>query len=162
MNQHMRTTPALGLRREFDRLFDDLLPALSSDAAPGWTPALDVSETDAAYLARIDLPGMRTEDIEVHFEDGVLTVRGERSSQSSEAREGLLRSERSFGQFYRSLRLPRGTDPSGVDAAFEGGVLTVTVPKAEASRPRQIEVRSTQALPAGDGSVEPEPTPEEA
>lgn len=156
-----RIEPGRGLRRELDRLFDELLPSFG-DAAPGWAPALDLAETDGAYVARVDLPGLTADDIEVQFEDGVLTVRGERATRSSEAAEGLIRAERAFGQFYRALRLPRGTDGAAVEATFDNGVLTVTVPKAEESRPRQIEVRATAALPAGDGSSAPVPTPEEA
>ena len=162
MNALMRFEPNLGLRREIDRLFDDFLPAFSSNTPPGWSPALDVAETDEAYLARFDLPGIAPDDVEVHFEDGVLTVRGERSHRESEASEGLLRSERSFGSFYRSIRLPRDTNAGGVEATFEEGVLTVHVPKAEASRPRRIEVRSATALASGDGARQAEPTPEAA
>lgn len=158
MNALMRFEPARGFRRELDRLFDELLPTLSSDAAgAGWAPALDVAETDGAYLVRFDLPGLEADDVEVHFEDGILSVRGERATRSSEAREGLLRQERSFGAFFRSVRLPRGTDPAGVEAAFENGVLAVTIPKAEESRPHRIEIRTTKALPAGgDGAPTPE------
>lgn len=157
MDSLIRFEPSRGLRREFDRLFDEFLPALSGDPGAGWTPALDVAETDGAYLVRFDLPGLGADDVEVHFEDGVLSVRGERSVRSSEAREGLLRQERSFGSFFRSIRLPRGTDPNAVEAAFDNGVLSVTVPKAEESRPHRIEVRTAKALPAGgDGAPEQE------
>lgn len=153
----MRIEPSLGLRRELDRLFDDFLPSRSAPAT-GWAPALDISETESAYLTRFDLPGLSPEAVEVHFEDGVLTVRGERSHSASEASEGLLRSERSFGSFYRSIRMPRGTEAEGIEATFEDGVLTVAVPKAEQSRPRRIEVQPVKALASGgDGSSEPVP-----
>lgn len=155
MNQLMRFEPVRGLRREFDRLFDDFLPALAQDGSATWTPALDITENEEAYLAQLDLPGMKASDIEVHFDEGMLTVRGERSHRASEAREGLLRSERSFGQFYRSVRLPRDTNSEAVEAAFEDGVLTVTIPKMETSQPRQIEVRSPAVHAGGDGANTP-------
>ena len=158
MDPLLRFEPARGLRRELDRLFDDLLPAPTGVAGSGWSPALDVAETDGAYLVRFDLPGLEPDDVEVHFEDGVLSVRGERVSRTSEAREGLLRQERAVGSFYRALRMPRGTAPEGIEAAFENGVLSVTVPKAEERRPHRIEVRKAAALPArGDGTAKPAP-----
>ena len=154
MNALTRFQPAFRLRQDLDQLFDELLPSLASDKPTGWTPALDLSETDEAYLARFDLPGLKPNEVEVQFEDGVLTVRGERAHQESEEQEGFLRAERSFGAFFRSIRLPQGTDPDGIEAMFENGVLHVRMPKLEASQPRRIEVQAAEALPSGDGAPE--------
>ncbi|MET0799854.1 MAG: Hsp20/alpha crystallin family protein [Actinomycetota bacterium] len=133
-----RWDPFRDLKRveaEFDRMVGQ---AFSKNA---WVPALDIRETDDRFEVTVDLPGMRSQDVEVTFEAGVLTVRGQREFSRDEGGEGQYhRIERSFGSFARSVRLPRVADPERIEASFENGVLTVHVPKREEAKARTIEV----------------------
>jgi HSP20 family protein len=99
-----------------------------------------VRETDDQFDVSVDLPGLEPDDVSVTFEDGVLTVSGKREVSSERSDETYHRIERSYGSFARSLRLPRTADGEKIEAAFDKGVLTVTVPKAAIAKPRTIEV----------------------
>ena len=123
---------------DFNRLFNSLFD--SPVAAQRWTPSMDLVETDDHYLLRADLPGMKQEDVAIEFNDGVLTLSGERGHDYERKEKGYFRIERSFGKFSRSLSLPDGVDPDRIDAAFHDGVLEVTIPKPEQRKPRRIEV----------------------
>jgi HSP20 family protein len=122
---------------EFDRL---LGRAYSRNA---WVPALDVRETDDNFELTLDLPGIDPDDVSVNYEDGMLTVSGKRDFSEERQGETWHRIERSFGTFARSVRLPRTADAEKIEARFDKGVLTISVPKAETAKPRQIEVRSS-------------------
>lgn len=147
MSNLIRFRPATfrSFQDEFDRLFDGFLPDRpdeSSDAM--WTPRVDLSETDEAYKLEVDIPGVKGEDININYNDHVLTVSGERSSESKESKDGeYVRIERSYGKFYRSFRLPKAIDADKIEAQQDNGVLLVTVPKAEESKPRKINVRQS-------------------
>jgi HSP20 family protein len=108
-----------------------------------WAPTLDVRETEDQFEVAVDLPGLEPGDVSVTFEDGVLTVSGKREISSERSEQTYHRIERSYGSFARSLRLPRTADGEKIEAAFDKGVLTVTVPKAEVAKPRTIEVKTT-------------------
>ena len=144
-----RSSPQSDLfRREIDRLFSDFFPpAGSEDGAPSWAPRADVVETEGAYQILLDLPGVDAEGVEVHYDDGVLSVKGERQVQEDLSDGRYHRVERSYGQFFRSFRVGTDVDADAIEASFDGGVLTLRVPKAEARKPRQIAVR--QAAPSG-------------
>ena len=101
---------------------------------------MDLVETEDHFVLRADLPGMGEEDIKIEFEDGTLTVSGERKAEHEAKGEGFYRVERSFGTFSRSLTLPKGIDPEAVTAGFENGVLEVRVPKPEQRKPRKIAI----------------------
>jgi HSP20 family protein len=105
-------------------------------------PPLDVSETDDRFELSLDLPGIDSEAVSVSFEDGMLTISGKREFADENKGQTWHRIERGFGTFARSVRLPRTADPERIDATFDKGVLTVSVPKAEAAKPRTIEVKS--------------------
>lgn len=122
---------------EFDRLTGR---AFSRSA---WVPALDVRETEDLFEVTVDLPGMAPEDVSVTFESGVLTIGGTRQFSREESQETYHRIERSYGTFARQIKLPRTADTEKIEAAFDKGVLSVTVPKAEAAKPRTIEVKAT-------------------
>ena len=130
------------LRDEVNRLFDGSFPNLSRDAGffGGWAPALDVhQDKDHVYL-KVELPGMKKEDINISLHDGMLTISGERK-MDEEATEGeVFRTERFFGKFHRSVSLPTSIDSGKVNAAYKDGILTVTLPKTEEAKPKQIEV----------------------
>jgi HSP20 family protein len=138
----MRYEPLRAIRREFDRLFEDLLPAFQEDGvAPMWTPRLDLTERDDAFVARMDLPGLKPEDVQVEVEDDRLTVRGERKQETTETREDAVRMERTYGSFFRAFTLPKTVLTDAVEATFHDGVLTLTLPKSPETQPRRIEVR---------------------
>ena len=128
------------LRHEVDRLFD--FPSLSHDATSfdGWTPALDLYQDKDNFVVMAELPGMKKEDITLSIHDGLLTLAGERRSEKAHDGKGALRNERLFGRFERTVTLPSQVDGTRVNASYEDGVLTVTLPKAEAAKPRQIEI----------------------
>jgi HSP20 family protein len=121
---------------EFDRLMGR---AFSRDT---WMPALDVRETDDRYEVTVDLPGLEPKDVNVTFEDGMLTISGKRQFESEDKGDTWHRIERGFGTFARSIRLPQTADTGKIEAAFDKGVLTVTVPKTEQAQPKTIKVRS--------------------
>lgn len=134
---------------EFTRLFDSLFEPRGT-VAQRWVPAMDLVETEDHYLLKADLPGMKQEDVSLEFNDGTLTISGERGHEYERKEKGYFRIERSFGRFSRSLTLPDGIDADKIEASFHDGVLEVTIPKPEARKPRRIEVAWN-----GDGSAKP-------
>jgi HSP20 family protein len=132
---------AFGLLRqltsELDRAFDDPLwprfglPALGTFAAPlaaGWSPRVDVFEKENRLVTKVDLPGVKKEDVTVEVTDGHLTLSGERKRESEQTKDGVYRAEREHGSFYRAVPLPQGVKLEDVKASFADGVLEVSVP----------------------------------
>lgn len=131
--------PVFGLRREIDRLFDDMYGNVSPRT--GWTPAVDVREDEKELTILAELPGLRMEDVEVTCDNGVLTIRGEKSEERKEGddrRYHLV--ERTYGSFTRSFQLPQGVDESKIEGSFENGILTVRIPKAALPQPKRINI----------------------
>jgi HSP20 family protein len=141
------------LQTEMNRLFNTAFGDLpnggtgTGGAARRWMPAMDLLETDEDFVLRADLPGMTEADVNIELEDNVLTLSGERKAEHEDKREGFYRLERAFGAFSRSLTLPKGVDPEGVNASFDHGVLEVRIPKPEQRKPRKIAI--------GTGAGEP-------
>jgi len=104
-----------------------------------FVPAMDVSETDKEYKVRLEVPGMKKEDIKIEFEGNVLTLSGEKKSTTEEKGEKIYRVERRYGAFSRSLRF-KDIDGEGIKANYKDGVLEVIVPKTEAAQPKRISV----------------------
>jgi HSP20 family protein len=127
--------PTLSTWPTFNRLLD--LATREIAAPAGWTPALDLYENEDAYVATIELPGLKAEDLSIDLRDGVLTLSGERKA---EANGGAFRNERPAGKFSRKVELPHRVDAQNVKAEYKDGVLTVTLPKAEDAKPRKINV----------------------
>lgn len=137
---------------EFDRIFGEpafpsfRLPALRAQtAAEGskWFPEIDVFEKDNRLVTKIDLPGMKKEDVKVEVTDGQLAISGERKSEAEEKKENFYRCEREYGSFYRAVPLPEGVKLEDVRATFAEGVLEVSIPmppKAEA-KVRTVEIQ---------------------
>ena len=121
---------------DFDRLIGR---ALSRDT---WMPALDVREADDRFEVKVDLPGLDPTDVNVTFEDGMLTISGKRQFETEDRGETWHRVERGFGTFARSIRLPQTADTERIEASFDKGVLAVTVPKSEQAKPKTIEVKA--------------------
>ena len=130
------------LQNEMNRLFNTVFdtPQPGGSTMRRWMPAMDLVETDDHFVLRADLPGMKEEDVKIEFEDGTLTVSGERKAEHESKNEGYYRVERAFGTFSRSLTLPQGIDPEAVSASFTDGVLEVRIPKPEERKPRRIEI----------------------
>ena len=107
-----------------------------------WMPAFDVAETANAIVVKAELPGMDVKDIDIALTDGLLTIRGERKLEKEEKKEDYHRIERQFGSFSRSLNLGQRVKADDIEAAYKDGILTVTLPKTEESKPKKIEVKS--------------------
>lgn len=123
------------------RLLDEAFPRLNEpNQARPWAPAVDILETENELILKADLPEVKQEQIDIRVEDGTLTLRGERKFEAAQNEKGYHRIERSYGAFSRSFTLPDTVNPEGVRASFKDGVLTVNLPKKEASKPRQIKV----------------------
>ena len=137
------------LQSEMNRLFNtvfDQPSGASGNVLRRWVPAMDLVESGDHFVLRADLPGMSEDDVNIEFEDGTLTVSGERKSEHTEEKEGFHRVERSFGAFSRSLTLPQGIDADAVTASFDRGVLEIRVPKPEQRKPRRIEIGGQEAI----------------
>jgi|SRR6266480_1589532 len=106
----------------------------------GWSPALDLYQNNDNVVAVIELPGMRKEEIEISLHDGMLTISGERKRESSSNGDNAERTERYIGAFRRSIAVPTRVDANKVSATYRDGILTVTLPKAEEVKPKQIQV----------------------
>jgi len=130
------------LRNEIDDLFEwPFTSALQSQTQlfSGWTPPLDLYQNKDDIVAIVELPGLRRDDIEISLHDGMLTISGERASETNNG-EKAERTERSFGKFRRTIALPTRADGAKVKATYKDGILTVTLPKAEEAKPKQIRV----------------------
>ncbi|HEY3601438.1 MAG TPA: Hsp20/alpha crystallin family protein [Chthoniobacterales bacterium] len=130
------------LRDEMNRLFD--LPAMGnlahqSQLFSGWTPALDLYQTNDNIVAVVEIPGMKKEEIDISLHDGMLTIAGERATSTGEG-ENAERTERFSGKFRRSISLPTRVDAGKVSASYKDGILTVTLPKAEEAKPKKVAV----------------------
>jgi len=140
------TWPGFGrlsnLREEIDRLFEAPLAewARSTQLLSGWTPALDVFEDKDTLVVKAELPGMKREEIEVSLHDGSLSISGERKSENKYEDAEVYRAERYVGKFQRTVSLPSPVASDKVKAQYTDGVLTITLPKTEEAKPKQIDV----------------------
>jgi HSP20 family protein len=130
------------MRREMERAVDTRTAEGSSVATSDWVPAVDIKENKDSFVIMADIPGVEPKDIEVHMENGILTIKGEKESEKKEEREGYKRVERSYGSFYRRFSLPDSADPDKITAKSNNGVLEVTIAKQEQVQPRKISVDS--------------------
>ena len=106
-----------------------------------WMPTVDISETDAEYLIKAELPEVKKEDVKITVEEGVLTLQGERRQEKEEKGKKYHRVERSYGSFVRSFTLPESVDEAGVKAEYKDGVLSLHLPKTEKVKPKAIDVK---------------------
>ncbi|MGD8428911.1 MAG: Hsp20/alpha crystallin family protein [Ectothiorhodospiraceae bacterium] len=129
------------LSRELSRFYEGQSEADASQAATSdWVPAVDIREDKENFIIAADLPGVAPEDIDIHMENGLLTIKGTRKAQTTEAGQGYKRVERASGSFYRRFSLPDTADAQRISARSEHGVLHVTIPKQERAQPRRIQV----------------------
>ena len=132
----------LNLRDEIQRLFDPRLTdgQRTTEFFDGWTPAIDLYEDKENLFVKVELPGLKKEEIEVSVHDGTLSISGERKSATEDSSRQTFRSERFFGRFHRTVALPKPVAVDKIKAAYKDGILTVTLPKTEEAKPKQIEV----------------------
>jgi HSP20 family protein len=122
-----------------NRMFSDFY---GQSFGRAWMPAVDVYESDThEFVIKAELPDMKREDINVTFENGVLTLHGERKAEHETSKDRFHRIERQYGSFSRSFTLPATVDASRISAAYKDGVLTVRIPQREEAKPKQIEVQ---------------------
>lgn len=129
------------LKQVFDRFFqagDD--QDESSVVTSQWAPLVDIKEEPERFVIYADLPGIDPQDVEVLMDKGILTIKGERKSESNEQTERYSRIERRYGSFHRRFALPDSADPDGIAASGRNGVLAITIPKRPETKPRRIQV----------------------
>jgi HSP20 family protein len=139
------------IQHEMNRLFGsafDPQGGLGNGGGAGrWIPPMDLVEDDEHFVVRADLPGVDEENVSVELEDNVLTIAGERKSDTEQRKEGYHRIERAWGAFSRSLTLPEGIDAEGIKASFANGVLEVRIPKPEERKPRKVAINVGGSAP---------------
>ncbi|PYQ61023.1 MAG: molecular chaperone [Acidobacteria bacterium] len=145
LNNVTRWNPTVAyLNREpFARLFENFFTGAQGEeevSNRNWVPPVDIQETADSYRLQAELPGLTRDDINITLENNVLRLTGERKFERDAKKENFQRIERTYGAFSRAFALPQQVNNEGVQAAFENGVLTITVPKAEQAKPRKIEI----------------------
>jgi HSP20 family protein len=149
------------LRREIDQLFDNIqvgswrapFARTVFDTEPFWrgeiswgkSPAADVTETDKGYEITAELPGLDESDVDVKFVDGTLTIKGEKKEEKEERKKDYYVSERHFGSFQRSFRVPKGVVADKIEASFKNGVLTVVMPKTPEAQKAEKKIAVKKA-----------------
>ena len=134
----------LDIADEMQRLVSNVFGDVTRETSffkGSWTPAVDISEDKDNFYLHVELPGLKKDDVKVSYEDGILTIRGEKKDVREDKDVNFHRVERSFGMFERSFRVPNRILEDKIDAKFENGVLTITLPKAEEAKPKEIEVK---------------------
>ena len=132
----------VAMSNQFHRTFNDPDRPRIEDSIEAWAPPVDVFERNDHLVIRAEIPGVNKEDMDVRIENGVLTLRGERKQDSEITAENAHRMERVYGTFGRSFSLPTTVDAAKVAATYKDGILEVTVPKIEAAKHREIEIKA--------------------
>lgn len=138
------------IEKEFDSLFRSFRNRFESTEENDsnkeldnavWMPLTDIAENDDNYILRLDLPGIEKNDVKISYSDGELSISGERRQEKESKDSKYHRIERSYGKYYRSFTLPEKINADKIDAEFNNGQLTITVPKSEETKPKEIEVK---------------------
>jgi HSP20 family protein len=129
------------------RLFEHAVTHMMSEPRTSrpWSPAVDIMETENELTVKADLPDVRLEDIDVRVENQTLSIKGERRFEENSTGKGYHRIERSYGRFMRSFAVPNSVDTEKVSAGYKDGVLTVSLPKKEAAKARQVKVEEKKS-----------------
>jgi HSP20 family protein len=134
------------LQSRLNRAYDTTLsgPARNEEEllTGAWAPPVDILETKEKTVLKAELPGFDEDQIHLHFEDGILSLEGERKFEKENAEENYHRVERSYGRFVRSFTIPSNVDNEKITAAFHNGILTVELPKREETKPKQIKIQA--------------------
>lgn len=154
------------LQHEINRLFGGFFEQPAGQAGNGgatqrqWIPAMDLVETDGAYVLRADLPGLGADDVKIELEENVLTISGERRTQHERRSDGYYRFERASGAFARQLTLPAGVDGDGIEAKFSDGVLEVRIPAPEQPKPRRVTIATAGSASTVESTEAAAPAPD--
>src|SRR5216683_1821771 len=145
---------ATSLQDQVNRLFNDVLERRGEESSlTAWAPAVDIYETEQELVVKADLPDVDPKDLDIRVEDNILTIRGERKFENKENEENYLRVERSYGSFSRSFQLANSVNSDAIKADYQNGVLTLSIPKREEAKPKQIKVNvGTPAMAAAAGA----------
>lgn len=131
------------LHNEMGRLFGDLLSSQENDVDTenaSWIPTVDISESENTYEIHAELPGVTENDVNISVTDNLLTIKGEKQVQENTDNKNYHRVERRYGSFKRSFTLPRLVNTSEIKAGFKDGILSLTIPKAEEAKPKEIQI----------------------
>jgi HSP20 family protein len=141
------------LQDQINRLFNETFDHSSEEGnLTAWAPAVDIHETEQEVVVKADLPGVKPEDLDVRVENNLLTIRGERKFEKRVSEQNYLRVERSYGSFSRSFSLANTVNTEAIKADYKDGVLTLSIPKREEAKPKQIKVQvGTSAAAAAAG-----------
>src|SRR5437899_8871402 len=136
--------PFLGattLKEQVNRLFNNVLERTGEESSlTAWAPSVDIYETERELVVKADLPEVDPKDLDIRVENNLLTIRGERKFEKNVNQENYLRVERAFGSFARSFTLANTVNTDAIKAGYQNGVLTLSIPKREEAKPKQIEV----------------------
>ncbi len=141
---------ATSLQDQVNRLFNDVLERRGEESSlTAWAPAVDIYETEQELVVKADLPDVDPKDLDIRVENNILTIRGERKFEKKVNEESYLRVERAYGSFARSFTLANTVNSDAIKAEYQSGVLTMTIPKKEEAKPKQIKVNvATPAMAA--------------
>jgi HSP20 family protein len=145
---------AMTLREQINRVFADVLERTGEESnLTAWAPAVDIFETEHELVVKADLPDVDPQDLDIHVENNILTIRGERKFEKDVKEENYLRIERAYGSFTRSFSLASTVNSEAIKADYRNGVLTLSIPKREEAKPKQIKVNvGTAAMAAVAGA----------
>jgi len=139
------------LQEQINRLFNEAFDRSEEGSLTSWAPAVDIFETEYELVVKADLPDVKPEDLDIRVENNILTIRGERKFEKKVSADKYLRVERSYGSFSRSFSLANTVNTEAIKADYKDGVLTLSIPKREEAKPKQIKVQvgAGQAAAAG-------------
>src|SRR5712671_261480 len=145
---------ATTLQDQVNRLFNDVLERKGEESSlTAWAPSVDIYETEHELVVKADLPDVNPQDLDIRVENNILTIRGERKFENKVNEENYLRVERSYGSFSRSFSLANSVNSEAIKADYQNGVLTLSIPKREEAKPKQIKVNvGTPVLAAAAGA----------
>jgi HSP20 family protein len=131
------------MQREINRMFDSFFRGTLSDTdeLTAWSPSVDIAERENDCVVKVELPGVSKDDVRITLQDNTLTIRGEKKQEKESKESNYHRVERSYGSFQRTFTLPTAVRADKVDASYKDGILSITLPKAEEAKAKQIEVR---------------------
>ena len=145
---------ATALQEQVNRLFGNVLERSTEESnLTSWAPAVDIYETEQELVVKADLPDIDAKDLDIRVENNILTIRGERKFDQKVNEDNYLRVERAYGSFSRSFSLANTVNSEAIQADYQSGVLTLTIPKREEAKPKQIKVNvGTPAMAATAGA----------
>jgi HSP20 family protein len=154
MNRWEPSRGATTLQEQLNRVFGDMLERAGDESnLTPWAPAVDIFETEHELVVKADLPDVNPQDLDIRVENNILTIRGERKFENKVNEENYLRVERAYGSFSRSFSLANSVKSEAIKADYQNGVLTLSIPKREEAKPKQIKVNvGTPAMAAAAGA----------